>query len=223
VFKIKQQQFMRTKLGLSLIAIAAISVAMATQAYYIQAADAQAKLPNNSVSSETIVNGQVKTDDLATDAVTSGKIKNGEVKTDDLATDAVTSGKIKNGEVKAEDIAAGVIPSGGSTPADNSVTSAKIVNGEVKTEDLASGVIPVLKFAAPRSFGVTIDPGNTGSDTVECPAGYVVTGGGFFGSSEFRVFRSDSSGDRQWTVEALNDGTTSHILAASAMCILLAP
>jgi hypothetical protein len=78
-----------SKLGLAIIAIIAISVAVGTQAYYIQVADAQAKLPNNSVSSETIVNGQVKTDDLASDAVTSTKIKNGEVKTEDLASGAV--------------------------------------------------------------------------------------------------------------------------------------
>jgi hypothetical protein len=50
---------------------------MATHAYYIQAADAQAKLPNNSVRSETIVNGQVKTADLANGAVTSEKLADG--------------------------------------------------------------------------------------------------------------------------------------------------
>jgi hypothetical protein len=66
---------------------------MATHAYYIQAADAQARLPNNSVRSETIVNGQVQTADLA--------------------NNAVTSSKILDGTIQAGDIASGVIPDGG--------------------------------------------------------------------------------------------------------------
>jgi hypothetical protein len=89
-----QQIKLMSKLGLALIAITAISVSVATQAYYIQAADAQPKLPNNSVTSQTIVDGEVKTADLANDAVTSAKIKNGEVKAEDIATDAVTADEI---------------------------------------------------------------------------------------------------------------------------------
>ena len=58
-----------SKLGLTVIAITAIAVAVAIQAYNIQAADAQAKLPNNSVTSQTIVNGQVQTQDLASGAI----------------------------------------------------------------------------------------------------------------------------------------------------------
>ena len=72
-----QQIKLMSKFGLALIAVTAISVVMATHAYYIQAADAQAKLPNNSVRSETIVNGQVQTADLANGAVTSEKLADG--------------------------------------------------------------------------------------------------------------------------------------------------
>jgi hypothetical protein len=82
-----------SKFGFALIAIAVISVAVAIQAYNIQAADAQAKLPNNSVTTQTIVNGQVQTDDLA----------NG----------AVTTAKIADGTIQEQDIADGVIPDGG--------------------------------------------------------------------------------------------------------------
>ena len=86
-----------SKVGLALIAITAISVAVvAVQAsssffsyYFIQAADAQVRLPNNSVRSENIVDGQVKTQDLANDAVTTEKIKNGEVQTEDIASGAI--------------------------------------------------------------------------------------------------------------------------------------
>ncbi len=75
--------------GLAVIVITAISVAVAVQAFSpsysnIQSADAQPRLPNNSVRSETIVDGQVQTQDLADDAVTTEKIRDGEVKVDDL-------------------------------------------------------------------------------------------------------------------------------------------
>lgn len=60
-----QQIKLISKLGLALIAITAISVAVAIQAsYYIQTADAQARLPNNSVTSQTIVDGEVKSADI---------------------------------------------------------------------------------------------------------------------------------------------------------------
>jgi hypothetical protein len=123
-----------SKRGLALIAITTISVAVAVQAssyYQIQAADAQQRLQNNSVRSETIVDGQVKTQDLADDAVTSPKIRNGEVKSDD----------IEDGTVTSTDMAPGTIPSGGGTPDDNSVTSAKIVDDEVKSVDIGDGEV----------------------------------------------------------------------------------
>jgi hypothetical protein len=81
--KLKQTKLM-SKFGLALIAVTALSVAVATQAYNIQAADAQAKIPNNSVRSETIVDGQVKTADLANDAVTSLKIADGTIQEEDI-------------------------------------------------------------------------------------------------------------------------------------------
>jgi hypothetical protein len=87
-----QQIKLMSKLGLTLVAITALSVAIATQAYNIQAADAQAKLPNNSVRSETIVDGQVKTADLANNAVTTGKIADGTIQEDDIADDVIPDG-----------------------------------------------------------------------------------------------------------------------------------
>ncbi len=61
-----------SKFLLAVIAVTAISVGIGVQAYNIQAADAQAKLPNNSVRSETIVNGQVKKEDIADGVIQSG-------------------------------------------------------------------------------------------------------------------------------------------------------
>src|ERR687887_1655273 len=58
---------------------------------------------SNTVFSDDIVNGEVKTPDLGTDAVTTGKILNGAVGTGDLANDAVQSNKIGNGQVRVQD------------------------------------------------------------------------------------------------------------------------
>jgi hypothetical protein len=97
---LKMQQIkLISKLGLTLIvAITAVSVAVAIQASYyyynIQAADAQPEpeppiLPGNSVYSETIVDRQVQTQDLAGGAVTTDEIGDGQVQTQDLASGAV--------------------------------------------------------------------------------------------------------------------------------------
>ena len=84
-----EQIRLMSKLGLALmIAITAISVAVATHAYNIQTADAQARLPNNSVTSQTIVNGQVQTDDLANNAVTTAKIADGAITSEKIAEGA---------------------------------------------------------------------------------------------------------------------------------------
>lgn len=59
----------------------------------------------NTVRSIDIVDGEVKTADIANNAVTSAKIKDGEVKTDDIAPSAIGSLRIKDNDVKAQDIA----------------------------------------------------------------------------------------------------------------------
>ncbi len=102
----------------------------------------------NSVNSGAIINGQVRTPDLAGNAVTSAKIKNGQVKRGDIALGAVVSGriadgavttaKIRNGHVRTADIAMGAVASG--RIADGAVTSAKIRNGTITNADIAPGL-----------------------------------------------------------------------------------
>jgi hypothetical protein len=64
---------------------------MATLAFLIAVAGGTAYAANT-VFSTDIVNGEVKTPDLATNAVTSGKIANGQVKRGDLDPAAITGG-----------------------------------------------------------------------------------------------------------------------------------
>ncbi len=111
----------------------------------MMALPALAVLAANTVNSAAIINGQVRTPDLADGAVTSAKIKNGQVKRADLrlgsvasgriADNAVTTAKIRNGHVRSADIAIGAVLSG--RIANNAITSAKIRNGQIKNIDIA--------------------------------------------------------------------------------------
>lgn len=59
---------------------------------------------------------QQQTSDRQGPRITSANIVDGEVRNQDLATDAVTSDKIKNGEVKAEDLDPNIEMGGGNMP-----------------------------------------------------------------------------------------------------------
>src|SRR6478672_4100875 len=61
----------------------------------------------NTVFSTDIVNGEVKTQDLAANAVTSPKILDGGVKATDITNDAVSSNTISDGGVQTADLADG--------------------------------------------------------------------------------------------------------------------
>jgi hypothetical protein len=78
----------------------------------------------NTVFSTDIVDGEVKTQDLAADSVTSPKILDGGVKVTDLNDGAVTNGKLGDG----------------------AVTSSKIGDGAVTNFKLGSGVVTHSKL-----------------------------------------------------------------------------
>ena len=149
------------------------------------------------MTSSKIGSGQVSTSDIATDAITSTKIRTGEVRNSDLGTSAVTSNKISD--------TAGV-------------QSVDIVNGQVTTEDIASGAIAInhhVIIGAP----VNVEPGETTSTTIDCPAGYIMTGGGYESEPQIRVFISAPLDDNTWMVQGIKEGELSANLAASVSCI----
>jgi hypothetical protein len=84
---------------------------------------------SNTVFSDDIVNGEVKTPDLGGNAVTTAKILNGQVAAADLATNAVTSGKILNGQVTNPDLGA------------NAVTGDKVAADTLDAGDIGSGAV----------------------------------------------------------------------------------
>ena len=148
-------------------------------------------------ASDLVCSGCVGTSDIADSAVTGSKIGSGQVANSDLGSSAVTGSKISD--------TAGV-------------QSVDIVNGQVTTEDIASGAIAInhhVIIGAP----VNVEPGETTSTTIDCPAGEIMTGGGFSSEPQIRVFISAPLDDNTWMVQGINEGETSATLAASVSCI----
>jgi len=81
------------------------------------------------IRSTDIVNGQVKTADLAKNAATSAKIKNGQVKGADLGAGSVTTGKVKDGSLTAVDLLLG------------SLTGDQVADDSLGADDLAAGSV----------------------------------------------------------------------------------
>jgi hypothetical protein len=175
-------------------------------------------IADSAVTSAKIGSGQVKNSDLGGSAVTTGKISdtngvysvdivNGQVGSNDIATDAVTSAKIGKGQVGSNEIG------------DNAVISQYIVNGEVKTEDIANDAVKPNVHKV-QGDGTSIAPGGSGSDTADCPAGEILTGGGFLSTSRIvRVTQNFPFDENTWSVSEVNDGATSSTLFAYAVCI----
>jgi len=78
----------------------------------------------NTIASGDIIDGEVKTADLAANAVNSSKIANGQVQVADIGQGAVAADELANGQVKAADIG------------DGEVKTAEIANGQVQTADI---------------------------------------------------------------------------------------
>jgi len=123
------------------------------------------------------------------------------------AVPSIKSADIVDGEVKTADLA------------NDAVTSPKIKNGEVKTEDLASGAIK-LNVHTVTGEAVTIAPGSSGSAHSDCPAGEILTGGGFAAQGDVRVtFNIPIEEENIWDVTGINQGAVDGALQAFARCV----
>ena len=101
----------------------------------------------------------------------------------------------------------------------NFITSEMIKDGEVKTQDLATGAIQ-LNVHTVKGDGVIIGPHDGGQDIAECPAGEIVTGGGFFSQSIVRTFVSVPGDENEWAVSGINDDDNNpQTLTAFALCV----
>lgn len=69
----------------------------------------------------------------------------------------------------------------------------------------------------------TLAPGGSGSATVDCPAGTILTGGGFGVVFGMRVLESYPLDGNTWRVSALNQNPTDANFTAYALCIAPMP
>jgi hypothetical protein len=160
-------------------------------------------------ASDVVCSQCVGTSDIADNAVTSGKIGGKQVKTSDIADNAINTAKILDGQVGGADIASQ--PFG--------VGTSDINNGAVNTVDIANDAIkPNVHIV--KGDGTLIAPGGSGTDTADCPAGEILTGGGFSSTSRIvRVIHNFPFDENTWSVAEVNDGATPSTLFAFAICI----
>ena len=158
-----------------------------------------------------VCDGCVGTADIANGAVTSGKIGGGQVKNSDLGASAITSAKIADGQVFSSDIADVTI--GASDIADSAVTTSKLAGGAVKPN-----------VHRVRGGAISIPPSSTGNAQVDCPAGEILTGGGYSGRTGIQVYANNPFDENTWYVSARNvQSAGSQALQAHALCIGVFP
>jgi hypothetical protein len=92
---------------------------------------------SNTVFSDDIVNGEVKTPDLAAGAVNTAKIGTGQVTVSDLGANSVNTGKIANGQVTAADLGANSVNTAKVT--DNSLTGADVNQATLFNDNSLTG------------------------------------------------------------------------------------
>ena len=107
-------------------------------------------IPNNSVTSIKIADGNVLENDLADNSIGSSKIMDGTVITEDLGSSSVTSAKIADGAIVTADLADQTVST--AKLGNLAVSAEKIQNGAILTDKLAAGAVTAPKIS---SMGAT--------------------------------------------------------------------
>jgi hypothetical protein len=149
------------------------------------------------IADDTIVSADLKDGS----AVRSSDIVDGQVNTADLADDAVTTDKIRDGEVKEEDLDPSIELGG--EAGEGGTLDVHIVHGD----------------------GTLLGPGLVGEDSVDCPAGEILTGGGYESDlSTMSVFDNHPRDANTWFVQGYNKSTFGEDrLVAYALCAGASP
>ena len=179
--------------------------------------------PPNSVNSRAIIDGQVKTPDLApnvisadefclmgscagskeiaNNAVSSGELASGAVGTFKVADHAITNSKLAPGAVGRGQLTTGAV--GNANLATDAVTGDKVKDGSLTAADIAGGIPPSDAYIARNDGYQPI--GGTGATVVSLnlPAGsYTLT-------AETVIYNADS--DSQWSDCKLSTGATTEV------------
>lgn len=94
------------------------------------------------------------------------------------------------------------------------------INVIIPTHTKTATLPPPMIMPYTQSFvkQVTINSGATGGSTMACPAGSVVTGGGFALNNNMVAYTHSQDGN-SWTAYAKNNGGTSGLLNSYAVCL----
>jgi hypothetical protein len=166
---------MRPRSAYDVMAALALFVAISTGGAYAA----------NTVFSTDIVDGEVKTPDLASSAVTNAKIAGSAVNASKLASSAVTNGKIAGNAVTSGKVADGTLT--GADIANDSIGSADLAPGSVGTSELASQSVSFAKIGLDAITSLMfVRQVSTATDTTavkelqaDCGSVNKVSGGGF--------------------------------------------
>jgi septal ring-binding cell division protein DamX len=198
----------------------------------------------SAVKSKHIKDGGVRTNDLAADievasartantansaktadsaravgpnAVTSASVVDGSLRGEDLADDSVNAAKISGGTVGQREISAGGV--GNVELVTGSVTEDKIAPGSVGANELKEPV------ATRSADGVTINPGQVQTVSVQCTSGKMVVGAGHAWTihgltSIIASAPSETNPRRTWNVTGfVPSGAPANTLFAWANCL----
>jgi uncharacterized protein YjbI with pentapeptide repeats len=120
----------------------------------------------NTVFSADIVDGEVKTADLASNAVTSVKLHNNQVKGVDLAADAVDSSKVLDNSLNGADVFNGSLT--GSDVLSSSLTGSDVADSSLTGSDVATGSLTGSDVADASLTGSDVGSSSlTGSDVAD--------------------------------------------------------
>ena len=123
-----------------------LSVPYALTAMYALNASNAGTIPNNSVTSDKIKDGNVLGNDLADNSVGSSKIMDGTVITEDLGSSSVTSAKIADGTIVTADLADQTVAT--AKLGNQAVSAEKIQNGAILTDKLANSAVTAPKISS---------------------------------------------------------------------------
>lgn len=201
----KRTELITTKLTLIVIGLTAGSGLLIPATYASFHPVTSDEIADGTVTGADIASNTVGLSDLANNAVQSGKIVDSGILAWDIGTNQITSQKIGDGQVFSSDIADVTIVS--SDLADNAVTTNKLAGGAVKPN--------VQVVHGPWNSIAAYD---WHSFTTDCPAGTIVTGGGFRTHFDVRVIASYPSDENTWKIEGSNTGNSDSNVKVIAVC-----
>jgi hypothetical protein len=216
-----------TKPGLGVFALISAVVISVGYVLFLAILAPEQLAEATAAASDLVCSGCVGNSDIANDAVGSAKIGSGQVGTSDIASSAVTSAKIGSGQVANSDIATNAVTTGKISDT-NGVQSVDIVNGQVGSVDIGNGQVAAVDIVdnaiMPNVQLVTKQytvPENSGfSGTASCPAGMLVTGGGFFMPGRIMAMEANQPlNSNTWEVRVFNTAEGEAGLVVNAVCI----